>query len=154
MISRWASSITSVSLADQGSDAPRSTSYGANSNPGGSPVFGDGDPTHVNLASGVNIQRLNLYALKDAPRWRLGAEFGYQQGQTGVRYYQNGLSGGSGERVTTGGLGIATEIEWRPEESSWKFGMKAGYATGSDPTNPNTMISMASYSIATMTSPS
>lgn len=117
--------------SNQGSDAPMNTSYDTNGNPTGAPILGG--PTPNNL-SGVNIQRLNVFALKDSPRWRLGAEVGYQQGETGIRSDANP---NSGTRVTLSGLGIAGELEWRPEESDWKFGLKAGYASGSDPANSN-----------------
>jgi hypothetical protein len=105
---------------DQGSDAPITDASG-NSILGG---------TGASYSS-VNIQTINVYALKDTPSFRLGAEFGFQNGQIGVQ-------SNAGDHVGINSFGIALEMEYRPLESSWKYGIKAGYATGDDPTTQGT----------------
>lgn len=105
---------------DQGSDGPVIDASGQS-------IFGDNNATYTS----ANIQTINVYALKDTPTLRLGAEFSFQNGQSGIQLQD-------GTRVTLGGFGIATELEWRPQDSNWKWGVKAGYATGDDPSTNGT----------------
>ena len=42
------------------------------------------------------------------------------------------------DKVEYSGFGIATEFEYRPEASGWKWGLKAGDASGADPTSNST----------------
>jgi hypothetical protein len=108
---------------NQGSDAPLVAKTGDASNPT-EPLIGG---TGATVDGGVNMQSFNVYALKDTPAMRLGVEVAFQSGQTGVRTAQ-------GAKVALGGYGIALEYEWRPVELNWKMGIKAGFATGDDPT--------------------
>lgn len=75
----------------------------------------------------VDARTANIYALRDSENIRLGLEASFQTGNSGV------LTAG-GEKVTWGGFGVAGELEYRPEDSKWKYGIKAGMATGDDPT--------------------
>jgi hypothetical protein len=100
---------------DQGSDAPKGVSNGELL----------GGATADNL-TGINTKTVNIYALRDNDLFRLGLEASFMSGESGVR---NAAS----EKVTWGGFGIATEVEYRPQGSSWKWGLKGGYATGDDP---------------------
>lgn len=79
--------------------------------------------------SKMNMKTVNIYALKDAETYRLGMEASFQSGETGVI-----TNSGNGDNVTLGGFGIGTEFEYRPKESKWKWGLKAGLASGDDPT--------------------
>ncbi len=88
---------------DQGSDAPVNSHQTGGVNDG-DPIFGDNTATSNCSNCSVNIQSLNVYALKDTPRFRLGLEFGMQSGNTGVV-----LNQGAGDKVTIGSYGIATE---------------------------------------------
>jgi hypothetical protein len=103
---------------DQGSDAPLVDSAGV-------PIIGGANSTNT---SGVGIQTINVFVQRNTPTFRFGIEGSFQGGQTGVRT-------AGGDRVTINGLGIATEFEWKPLESNWNFGLKAGMATGDDPTS-------------------
>lgn len=92
------------------------------------PVFGAGEMGGVgadNMTS-INSKIVNLYALRDAPTFRAGLEASFMSGE-------NGLRTAGGEKVTWSGFGIAGEFEYRPDASSWKWGLKAGTATGDDP---------------------
>jgi hypothetical protein len=75
----------------------------------------------------VDTRTANIYALRDTERFRLGLEASFQSGNSGV------LTTGN-EKVTWGGFGVAGEFEYRPEDSKWKYGLKAGIASGDDPT--------------------
>ncbi len=105
---------------DQGSDAVIPT---------GTAVAGDGSVlggAGATNATGVNSKTVNLYALKDTARFRLGMEASFMSGEVGV------LTAGN-EKVTWSGFGLAGEFEYRPEASKWKWGLKAGSASGDDP---------------------
>lgn len=106
---------------DQAHDAPA----GQGADPNGTVL---GDPTAKNSGK-ANMKTISLYALKDTERYRFGAEASFQSGETGVV-----TNNGNGDNVTLGGFGIAAEFELRPEGSNWKWGVKAGTATGDDPT--------------------
>lgn len=71
---------------------------------------------------------LNLYALKDTPRFRVGFEASFTEGDTGV-------TTAAGEKVNMSGFGAALEAEYRPEDSAWKWGLVSGMASGDDPTS-------------------
>jgi hypothetical protein len=75
----------------------------------------------------IDLKTVNIYALRDSENIRLGVEASFQSGDSGV-------ATASGEKVTMGGYGLAGELEWRPEASNWKWGVKAGTASGDDPT--------------------
>ena len=103
--------------------------------PAGAAVDGDvlgGANTSAAAPGGkVDTKTVSLYALKETERYRLGLEAAFQSGQTGVM-----TNGGNGDNVTLNGFGVATEFEYRLADSRWKFGAKAGMATGDDPTSP------------------
>ncbi|MBX3022598.1 MAG: hypothetical protein KF799_13075 [Bdellovibrionales bacterium] len=75
----------------------------------------------------VNLKTASLYALKDTERYRFGLEASFQSGDTGT------LTSASGDNVQWDAYGIAAEFELRPENSNFKWGLKAGTASGDDP---------------------
>ena len=119
----------------QSADAP----VGVGSAPG--QVLGGPGATNANTtpctmpngcSSAVNTKTVNVYVLKDTERFRLGMEASFMSGDSGVMYPTTG----GGDKVTWGGFGIAAEFEYRPEASKWKWGLKAGSASGDDPNTP------------------
>lgn len=103
---------------DQGSDAPIQAG-------GTGAVLGGTGATNK---TGINSKTVNLYVLKDTERFRAGMEASFMSGEAGV------VTSG-GDKVEWGGFGIAAEAEYRPESSKWKWGLKAGSASGDDPTS-------------------
>jgi hypothetical protein len=100
---------------DTGSDVPKDSA----TNP-----VGIGGNNSVNAA--IDMNELNVYAAKDTDRWRAAVEAAFLSGKIGV-------ATAAAEDVTMNGFGIASEFEYRPEGSRWKYGLKAGYASGDDP---------------------
>jgi hypothetical protein len=82
------------------------------------------------VQSDFSQQTLNVFVIKDTEHFRFGIEGAFQSGKSGV--YDN-----AGNNISFNGFGIATETEWRPDGSKWKFGAKIGYASGDDPTTTN-----------------
>ncbi len=102
---------------DQGSDAPT---------PGGADGL-LGGPSADNLSS-INTKLVNVYALRESEKIHLGLEASFMSGDSGAR-------NAGGEKVTWDGFGVAGEFEYRPESSAWAWGLKAGTASGDDPTS-------------------
>lgn len=98
---------------DQGSDAPA----GADPKLGGASAQNTGS---------IDMKTVSLYALRNSERLRLGLEAAFQSGETGVRNT-------SGDNVALGGVGIATELEYRGQDSKWRWSLRGGFATGDDP---------------------
>lgn len=86
--------------------------------------------TNATNAAPVNMSWVNIYALKDTERFRVGLEASFQSGKTGVVT-------ASDDKVSLEGFGVAGEFEYRPDQSRWKYGLKAGIATGDDPGTDN-----------------
>ncbi|MGZ3721465.1 MAG: hypothetical protein ACXVA9_00960 [Bdellovibrionales bacterium] len=103
---------------DQGSDAP--IGVGTTDT-----VLGG---TGAKNSGGINTKTVNVYALRDNERFRLGMEASFMSGESGVQT-------ANGDKVEWGGFGIAGEFEYRPEASRWKWGLKAGSASGDDPSS-------------------
>lgn len=103
---------------NQGSDAPVP---GSNA-PIGSVLGGSG----ATNTGKVNLKTVSLYTLKDTERYRLGLEAAFLSGDSGVVLP-------NGDKVSFNGFGIASEFEYRLEGTGWKFGAKAGTASGDDP---------------------
>lgn len=103
---------------DQATDAP---------SPGGTDPAGSvmGGPGATNTGS-INMKQVSLFALRDSTHLRLGAEATFQSGDSGV------VTTG-GDNAAFGGFGVAGELEYRPEGSAWKWGLRAGTASGDDP---------------------
>ncbi len=99
----------------QGSDAPAGNPLGGAGNQG---AIGD-----------VDMRTVNIFALRDSENIRLGLEAAFQSGHSGVLT-------ASGDNVALGGFGVATEVSYRPEQSKWRWGLKAGTASGDDPGTP------------------
>ncbi len=68
---------------------------------------------------------LNVYALRDTERLRIGLEASFLDGDTGV-------TTAGFDDVSLSGFGLAFETEYRPEDSKWKMGFKGGLASGDD----------------------
>lgn len=82
----------------------------------------DGSPTATREE--YSVQNTNLFVLKDTDTYRIGVEGGFQSGKTGLD---------TGSNVSMSGFGLALEYEYRAKNSLWKYGVKAGHATGDDP---------------------
>lgn len=82
------------------------------------------------ITAAVNMNELNVFALKDTDRYRIGVEGAFLSGQMGAKT-------SSLDDVSMNGFGIAAEFEYRPEESLWKLGLKVGHASGDDPDSDN-----------------
>ena len=74
----------------------------------------------------MSTRNISLYGLKDVKDFRFGVEASWQEGNLGIVTSQ-------GKDVEFSGYGLATELEYRPENSNLAFGLKAGFATGDDP---------------------
>ena len=83
------------------------------------------------LADKLDVNHLNLYAIRDRANFKWGIELSFDGGKVGVRD-----GGGIGSNVALAGFGFATEFEFRPQ-GKVVYGVKAGYASGDDPTTTN-----------------
>jgi hypothetical protein len=97
----------------QGSDAPA-----------GAPLGGAG----ATATSDVDMKTVSLYALRNGDRLRLGMEAAFQSGETGV-------INPSGDNVALGGFGLAAEFSYQGADSKTRWGLKAGTASGDDPSS-------------------
>ena len=100
---------------DSGNDAPMGTAPGE---PFGGAAIG---------RKKLDLQTTNLYAVRDKERMRFGLEASIQGGKTGVQP-------AAGGNTSVSGFAVATEFEYRPENSKSRYGFKAGIASGDDPT--------------------
>ena len=68
-------------------------------------------------------QSVNIFGRKEIPTFMAGVEAGFLSGRTGVQT--------AGQKdVTLNGFGIATEFEYRPTDSRYKWSAKTGIASG------------------------
>ncbi|MCB0389769.1 MAG: hypothetical protein KDD58_00690 [Bdellovibrionales bacterium] len=74
----------------------------------------------------MSTRNFSLYGLKNTKNFSFGVEASWQEGNLGIVTSQ-------GKDVEFSGYGLATEIDYRPENSKMSFGFKAGYATGDNP---------------------
>ncbi|MCB9073883.1 MAG: hypothetical protein H6623_09695 [Bdellovibrionaceae bacterium] len=95
----------------------------------GTPVFGDNtiSPQGQGRFKG---EYWNLFF----SRWitdslKFGLEAATQKGTTSVS--------SSAGAVSLDGYGVAMELDWVPKEANWNFNLKAGIASGDDPSTPN-----------------
>jgi len=95
---------------------------GSNAPAGASPALGGAGST---ATLEVDMKTVSIYALKDTDKLRLGLEAAFQSGETGVMTGQ--------DNVALGGTAVAAELEYRAQDSKWKWSLKAGYASGDDP---------------------
>lgn len=91
--------------------------------PGGTPL---GGATNAGPIAKVDNRTVSVYALRNSENLRLGLEAAFQSGETGVQT-------AGGDNVAFGGFGVAGEFEYRPQDSKWRWGLKAGSASGDDP---------------------
>lgn len=96
----------------QGSDTPTGTPLG-----GASASASKSD---------VDTRTVSIYALRNSENFRIGLEAAFQSGESGVQL-------NSGDNVAWGGFGVAGEVEYRAQDSKWRWGLKAGTASGDDP---------------------
>ncbi|MCB0349963.1 MAG: hypothetical protein KDD38_02195 [Bdellovibrionales bacterium] len=73
-----------------------------------------------------NSKNFNVFFKKETDNYNVGFEVAQQGGDTGV------LAGV--KSMSLGGFAAALEYEWHPKENKKTFGIKAGMATGDDPT--------------------
>ncbi len=71
-------------------------------------------------------KNISMYGLKDTKENRFGMELSWQEGNYGVIT-------ADGTDVKMSGMGAALEYDFHKEASKYKFGVKAGYASGDDP---------------------
>jgi hypothetical protein len=98
----------------QGSDAPVGAPLGGSTTP---PATATGD---------IDLKTVSVYAQRGGERFRIGMEAAFQSGETGVLT-------SSGDNVALGGFGLAAEMEYRGQDSKAKWTLKAGSASGDDP---------------------
>jgi hypothetical protein len=90
-------------------------------------------PSGTNLVGGagtttdkMDMTELSLFALKDSERFRLGVEGSFLSGKMGVVTTTD-------DQVLIDAFGILAEFDYKPANSYWSFGVKAGDATGDNP---------------------
>ncbi|MBX7231274.1 MAG: hypothetical protein K1X29_04215 [Bdellovibrionales bacterium] len=108
----------------------RRSGAGGSDTPRGSGTLGsvDGSGNSTSNSSSMDMSQINIYVGKDTPEYRIAVEAGFLKGDMGL-FTENG----SGDKVTADGFGLAAELEWRPLESKWKWGLKTGRASGDNP---------------------
>ncbi len=95
-----------------GNDTPFATDYMGGT---GAPRSGNYKHNYIGLFSSQKISSVTV-----------GVEAGMLSGETGVKTQ-------AGKDVKLNGFGLAAEVAWKPENSKWSAGLKAGFATGDDP---------------------
>lgn len=95
-----------------GNDAPLGTDYIGGA---GSTRSGNYKHSYIGLFSSQKLSNLTI-----------GFEAGMLSGEAGVKT-------AGGQDVKLNGFGVAAELGWKPEDSKWSAGLKAGFATGDDP---------------------
>ena len=98
------------------SDAP--AGFGASAILGGS---------GAQASDSFEVERFNFYAQRRFDVHNLAVEIGMEKGRSGVRT-------GLGQAVEFTGFGLAAEYEFKPQGSAWAWGLKAGMASGDNPT--------------------
>lgn len=78
-----------------------------------------------------NTQHVNLYFARGFEPLKIKLEAGFESGTTGIR-----KTAGSSDEISLGGYGIALELDF-VSESKWHWSMKAGMASGDNPTTNN-----------------
>lgn len=99
---------------ESGSDAPLGTAVGE-------PIGGVGGTRDK-----VDLQTTSLYAVRDREHMRVGTEVSFANGNPGVRT-------AAGDRTSVAAFGVAMEMEYRPENKKFKYGIHTGVASGDDP---------------------
>lgn len=95
----------------------------------GNPIFGDASSVPAAGVSPFKGQYWNFFISRFVTEsFRFGIEGGVQKGQTGVQ------AGGSG--VTMNGFGAALELDYIPKASNFHAFLRAGIASGDDPSTP------------------
>ncbi len=95
-----------------GNDSPVGTNYMGGA---GSTLFGNYKHTYIGLFTSQKVSAFTI-----------GIEGGMLSGDTGVRT-------ATGQDVKMNGMGLAAELDWKPEASKWSMNLKAGFASGDDP---------------------
>lgn len=96
---------------------------------GGASGGNDAPPTMSGagtVTEGWEGKQLNLFVARQFDTIGFGMEAGFQSGSTGLNQ--------GGTIMSLSGFGIGTELKWAAPESKWSALVKAGVATGDDPT--------------------
>lgn len=93
------------------------------------------DTPTIPLGSGVIVQdnyevdSYNVFVSQWVDQVKVAFEVGFMSGNTGV--FANGAE------VKQDAFGAAVEVDWQPEGSNWGLEVDLGYASGDDPSTPN-----------------
>jgi hypothetical protein len=82
------------------------------------------------VSNQYNAKNFNVFFKKETENYDVGFELAQQGGKTGIRSSDN-------KEIEFGGFGLAFEYEYHNPESRNKYGVKAGFATGDDPSTVN-----------------
>ena len=104
--------------------ARRSGSQG-NDTPASDTGIGGGSGTPSASREAIEVDQFNLHIERRGEEFRVGIEGAFADGKYGV-------ISGDGADVTFGGSGVALEAEYFPKNSSYTWGLNAGYAQGDD----------------------
>ncbi|MDX9732473.1 MAG: hypothetical protein RBT63_11930, partial [Bdellovibrionales bacterium] len=85
-------------------------------------IGGAGSTLHGNYKHNY----IGLYSSQKLSDFTVAVEAGILSGEAGVR-------SAAGQDVKLDGFGIAAEVSWKPEASNWSAWVKAGFASGDDP---------------------
>lgn len=108
----------------------RNWTYAGNDYPNPNTNSNPADPTPNPGAGtrgdGGNSNLVSLFSSQKAGDFTIGFEANFLSGDTGLR-----TPGGAG--ISQNSYGIAAELGWRPTDSKFLGGLKAGFASGDDP---------------------
>jgi len=90
-----------------------------------------GNDTPATIGGSANngsyeTKNFNVFYKKETDNWTVGFEVAQQSGDTGV-------NNASGKEISYGGFGATLELDWHAKEKSTAWGLRAGFATGDDP---------------------
>jgi hypothetical protein len=84
----------------------------------------------ASITGGYNVQSVSILLGRAWPSFEFQIEAGFLSGGTGV-------TGAAGDEVRLNGYGIALELEFPREASKWDWKLRAGVASGDNPTSDN-----------------
>lgn len=87
-------------------------------------------PGGVAVTGPLSTQTVNFNFGRRWTEFSLGIEAGFATGETGVSNARN-------EEVKVNGFGLLAEFDYEPGDSNWNYKLKAGMASGDDPTTKN-----------------
>lgn len=92
-------------------------------------VAGNDFPANVGtggVVEGFAGKYINLYLKRSWDTFKFGFEGGFSDGQTG-------FNDSNGNKISQKGFGLALEMAYQAEASKWLWDLKAGFASGDDP---------------------